>query len=313
MLEVIGISRRYGRFEAVKDFSFTALPGQVLGLLGQNGAGKSTLMNVLAGCLSPSAGRVLFNGVDLAHSPQQAKSHLGYLPEIPPVYPEMKVIEYLQFCCQLKGILKQDQQKHIMDIIQLVELGTVSHQLIGSLSKGFRQRVGLAQAMVGDPEVLLLDEPTSGFDPAQAVAFRKLIGKLAKNKVIVFSSHLLGEVEAICDRVLVIHQGRLVLDHLQQQDKEQILQYRLVVDALPAKVFGPLRQLQSVYRARLLGGSPRGSTTSIAVETKADSNFPREVFTLLCGLNAPVLELTPRQETLEDLFLRATANQEQPA
>lgn len=312
LLEVVNISRKYGQFEAVRDFSFTVLPGQVVGLLGQNGAGKSTLMGIIAGYLAPTAGRVSVFGQDLMNNPYLAKHHLGYLPENPPLYQELKVIEYLDFCCCLKGVAKKDCSAHLKEIIQLLEISDVQCQLIGSLSKGYRQRVGLAQALVGDPEILLLDEPTAGFDPSQAVLFRKLISRLSKKKIIIISSHLLSEVEAICDRVLVIHQGQLKLDRLLHSDTLQNIQYRLVVSAASGKFLSALRQLPSVHKTRLTANS-RQENTSLLIETKTDGNFPKEVFTLLSGLNAPILELTPLQEKLEDLFMRATAQRDESA
>lgn len=309
MLKVVGVSRKYGRFEAVKDFSFTAQCGQVVGLLGQNGAGKSTLMNLIAGCMSPTTGRISISGHDLTKNPESAKHNLGYLPEIPPVYPELKVTEYLRFCCQLKDVVRNDHTKHIRNILQLVELESVQQQLVGNLSRGYRQRVGLAQALVGDPDVLLLDEPTTGFDPAQTVAFRSLIRKLAPEKLILLSSHMLGELESICNRVLIIHHGRLKLDHLLSDTFIHNPRYRLVVDTAPQKIMSSLRQLPSVYRTIMEGSCSNPKTTRLIIETKTNSNFPKELFVLLSGLNIPILELTPLEEKLEDLFLRATAQE----
>ena len=197
MVRAEAVSRKYGRFLALSGVSFAAGSGEVIGLLGQNGAGKTTLMNVMAGCLAPSEGRVLIAGHDLVRSPFAARRALGYLSEVPPVYPELTVREYLQFCCRIKGVVRADEKRHLDEIIGLTGLMPMQHRLIGQLSKGFRQRTGLAQALCGDPEVLLLDEPTAGFDPAQAVAFRKLIRTLAKGKTIVFSSHLLHEVQEV--------------------------------------------------------------------------------------------------------------------
>ena len=308
MIRAENITRFYGRFEAVSDFSFTAKSGEVVGLLGQNGAGKTTIMNVLAGCLAPSRGRVFINSKDLASQPHSARRSLGYLPEVPPVYPEMTVQEYLQFSCRIKGVLKADEKSHIMEIMELTDLHEVKHQLISRLSKGFRQRAGLAQALCGDPEVLLLDEPTAGFDPMQTVAFRKLIRKLAKNKAILFSSHLLSEVQEICDRVLIIHNGKMILDRSNDQEA-QSTQYRLVVQGTPSRLLSPIRQLASVKRARLTGKN-QTDITRLMVETEPDSAFTGQLFTLLAGLNAPIMELTPLQDSLETLFLQANERSE---
>lgn len=305
MIRAVEVSRFYGRFEAVSGLSFTASSGEVVGLLGQNGAGKSTLMNVLAGFLAPSSGAVFINQHDIIHSPFAARRALGYLPEVPPVYPELTVLEYLRFCCRIKDVHRADEQRHIDEILELVGLKEVQRQLIGRLSKGFRQRVGLAQALCGNPDVLLLDEPTAGFDPAQAVAFRKLIRNLAKNRTILFSSHLLSEVQEICDRVLVIHKGRLLLDH-NNQSKPQSTHYRLLVQGSPARVLAPIRQLQSVRRARLETEAEQGYTR-MTIETEPESAFAVQLFNLLSGLGTPILELVPLQDTLESLFLRVTS------
>ena len=302
MIRAENITRFYGRFEAVSEFSFTAKSGEVVGLLGQNGAGKTTIMNVLAGCLSPSSGRVFINNKDLAAQPHEARRSLGYLPEVPPVYPEMTVQEYLIFSCRIKGVLKADEKDHIKEIMELTGLHEVKHQLIARLSKGFRQRAGLAQDLCGDPEVLLLDEPTAGFDPIQAIAFRKLIRRLVKNKAILFSSHLLSEVQEICDRVLIIHNGKMILDRRNDQEA-QSTQYRLIVQGLPSRILSPIRQLASVKRARLTG-EKQTDVARLLIETEPGSAFAGQLFTLLSGLNTPIMELTPLQDSLETLFLQ---------
>ena len=309
MIRVEGLFRKYGRFEAVRDVGFFAGKGEIVGLLGQNGAGKTTVMNVLAGVLAPSAGRVSILGHDIVSQPERAKPHIGYLPETPPLYPELTVLEYLRFCCRIKGVSGAGMDAHIQEIIGLTDLKEVESQLIGRLSKGFRQRAGMAQALCGDPEVLLLDEPTSGFDPLQALAFRKLVRKLAKEKAILFSSHLLGEVQAICDRVLIMHEGRLVMDHTALEADGQTPQYRLHIAALPARVVSPIRGLPSVRRVHLLSEGNE-KATRVLVDTEKGSAFQRELFTLLTGLNAPIMELTPLEEPLETLFIKATTGQQ---
>lgn len=301
------VSRKYGRFLALSGVSFAAGSGEVIGLLGQNGAGKTTLMNVMAGCLAPSEGRVLIAGHDLVRSPFAARRALGYLSEVPPVYPELTVREYLQFCCRIKGVVRADEKRHLDEIIGLTGLMPMQHRLIGQLSKGFRQRTGLAQALCGDPEVLLLDEPTAGFDPAQAVAFRKLIRTLAKGKTIVFSSHLLHEVQEVCDRVLVIHRGRLLVDHDLRQ-AAQSNRYRVVIQGEPERLLSPIRQLSSVCRVRQ--ENTTAGRTRLVVETKPDETFAKQLFHLLSAMGAPVLELTPLRDTLETLFLQATGGEE---
>ncbi len=307
MIRAEGLFRRYGRFEAVKAVSFAAGKGEVVGLLGQNGAGKSTIMNMLSGCLAPSAGRVEIMGHDLLTHPALAKRHMGYLPETPPLYPEMTVTEYLRFVCDIKGVLRTDREDHIEEIMELTGLQEVKDRLTGMLSRGFVQRTGLAQALCGDPEVLLLDEPTAGFDPVQAVAFRKLVRKLSKEKAILISSHILGELQAVCSRVLILDEGRLLLDHALDDTAGVPPQYRAVVALPPGRLLSQLRQLPSVRRIRQLPGHDPGQTVFIA-DTQPGKPFQAELFTLLSGLNAPILELTPLEDSLETLFIKVTGH-----
>lgn len=299
------ITRLYGRFEAVSDVSFTAYAGEIVGLLGQNGAGKSTIMNMLAGSLTPTSGRVYVKRKDVARHPQAVKHDVGFLPELPPLYPELTVQEFLHFCCRIKSVHPKEEQRHLEEIMDLTGIQDVSRQVIMSLSKGYRQRVGLAQALCGNPEILLLDEPTAGFDPKQAVDFRKLIRKLSRGKTILFSSHLLSEVQEICDRVLIVHHGKLLLDHDMKQN-QGCRSYRLVVSGSPGRVLPPLRQLSSVQRVKQLG-EPSPGVTRVTVQTAQDSAFTSQLFTLLSSLNTPILELTPMQDSLEALFLKVTA------
>jgi len=304
-------SRRYGQFEAVRDISFTARAGEVVGLLGQNGAGKTTIMNMLVGVLTPTQGRVLVDGQDMALHPLQARRALGYLPEIPPLYPEMTTQEFLVFCCQIKQVHRGDIARHVEELMTLADVHQVRHQLIGRLSRGYRQRVGLAQALCGDPAVLLLDEPTAGFDPMQAVIFRKLIRKLASGRVIIFSSHQLSEVQSVCDRALIIHQGELKLDHSLRQDTQDG-HFRVRLRGSSPRVLAQIRQLDSVRRVRQVEG-PHTQDLNLLVEASTDGSFQTQLFTLLSGLNAPLMELSPLSDSLEALFLRVTAQETQSA
>lgn len=308
MIQAEHITRRYGAFEAVKDLSFSVKIGEVAGLLGQNGAGKTTALHVLSGYLAPSKGTVKVNGIDLQKKPREAKRHIGYLPETIPLYPEMTPLEYLRFCCDIKAIHPQDREAHIQEIMALTDLSQVAHQSSGSLSKGYRQRLGLAQALCGGPEVLLLDEPTAGFDPVQSHAFRKLIRRLAKKHAVILSSHLLSEVQEVCDRILMISAGQLVLDRKAAQGSDKKPRFRLVVAASSALVLSPIRQLPSVRRVELVGKSSPEKTT-LLIETTEDGVFQHALFRLLSGLSAPILELSPLGDTLEELFLRVSSDQ----
>lgn len=309
MIQAEHITRRYGAFEAVKDLSFTVRTGEVVGLLGQNGAGKTTALHVLSGYLAPSEGQVRIHGIDLAKNPREAKRHLGYLPETVPLYPEMTPAEYLKFCCEIKSVHPQDQDRHIQEILQLTDLIQVKDQLSGTLSKGYRQGLGLAQALCGDPEALLMDEPTAGFDPVQSHAFRKLVRKLAKGHAIILSSHLLSEVQEVCDRILMIVSGKLVLDQRVAEDMRQHPRFRLVAAAPSALILPPLRQLPGVRRVEVTGGRGSADQTALIIETERDSAFQQGLFKLLSGLSAPIFELTPLGDSLEELFLRVSSGQ----
>ena len=305
------VTKNYGRLTALNDVSFTVKKGQVLGLLGQNGAGKSTLLNILSGYLSASSGNVIIHDADMLLHPLEAKAHIGYLPETPPLYIEMTVIEYLRFCCNLKGVVKADQVAHIDELIQLTGLTTVANRLIAHLSRGYRQRVGLAQALCGNPEVLLLDEPTAGFDPAQVVEFRGIIKMLAEKHTILFSSHVLSEVQAICERMLILHQGRLVYDQGAQDDSfhTSTRQFQLRIGLEKEQLLPALRGLPSVTRVKAT--LSESGITEALVDTPADSRFERELMTLLAGLQAPIMALIPLRDSLEDIFMRITSTSAQ--
>jgi ABC-2 type transport system ATP-binding protein len=211
MVEVSGLTKNYGGRGAVDHLDFTLEDGEITGLLGLNGAGKSTTMNIITGCLSATSGTVLINGIDIAAEPEKAKVHIGYLPEIPPLYTDMKVREYLDFVFDLKKV--KDRRKERMEEIRArTGIGEVFGRLVGNLSKGYKQRVGLAAALAGDPAILVLDEPTVGLDPAQIIEIRNLILELGKTRTVLLSSHILSEVQAVCGRVIVLHRGRMAAD-----------------------------------------------------------------------------------------------------
>ena len=220
MIEVINLTKRYGDKKAVDNISFKAEDGEVLGFLGPNGAGKSTTMNILTGYISCTDGKALIDGVDILEDPIKAKKQIGYLPELPPLYMDMTVKEYLYFVYDLKKC-KLPKVSHLKDICGLVKIDHVYNRIIKNLSKGYRQRVGLAQALIGNPKVLILDEPTVGLDPKQIIEIRTLIRKLGKNHTVILSSHILSEVQAVCDKIIVINEGKVVAndteEHLSQK------------------------------------------------------------------------------------------------
>lgn len=302
------VSKKFGTTLALKDITFSVEQGQVVGLLGQNGAGKSTLLNILSGYLPTTSGRVLLSGHDMLTNPLKAKASLGYLPENPPLYPEMTVFEYLKFCCNLKRVEKKDQKEHIEEILETTGLNQMRNRLIGNLSKGYRQRTGLAQALCGTPQILLLDEPTSGFDPTQVVEFRKTISSLSKKHTIIFSSHILSEVQSVCQRILILHQGRLVLDTDISHPSEKEKVFFLRIASGSGKILPAIRTLSSVRRAKLL--SDEENCCAMQITSTPEMSFEKELFALLSGLQTPILELTPLHDRVEDVFMRFTASGE---
>ncbi|MBQ1946915.1 MAG: ABC transporter ATP-binding protein [Clostridia bacterium] len=298
------VTKRYGASAAVQDLSFTIPDGQVVGLLGQNGAGKTTTLNILTGCLAPSEGSVSINGHDLLTEPRSAKQHLGYLPEIPPLYDEMTVESYLRFVCKLRLVVRADIAEHVRDIAEKTNLSDMLARRIGNLSKGYRQRVGLAQALCGDPEILILDEPTVGLDPRQTAELRETLRKIAKDRTVIFSSHILSEVQSLCDRVIILHHGKMVYDHdAHKLSPTTKMHARILADEktlLPA-----LRSLPHVTRVKALPAQETGCT-DVLIECSALLPAQKELHTLLAGLSAPLTRLVPMDETLEDVFLRCT-------
>jgi len=306
MIILSSVSKKYGEKEAVKKVSLRVETGEVLGLLGPNGAGKTTLLNMLTGFLAPTEGTITLEGHDICTEPREAKRLLGYLPESAPLYDEMTVVDYLKFVAALRLVVKEDIPAHVREIMKLTHLTDVAGRRIGNLSKGYRQRVGLAQALCGDPPVLVLDEPTSGLDPRQTVEFRELVRALAKGRTLIFSSHILSEVQEVCSRVVILDHGRIVFD----QDIKKLgagtgfkLSARICGEekiVLPA-----VRSLPSVMAAERKPCDEKGQT-EIVMTCRSGSEPEKELFTLLSGLEMPLMRLNRIEETLEKVFLSCT-------
>ena len=303
-----GISKRYGAHRALQDVSFTLPKGQILGLLGQNGAGKTTAMNILTGCLAPSAGRVTVGGFDVLTQPRQAKRMLGYLPEQAPLYDEMSVRAYLRFACELKEVERKAVAAHVEAVAEKTGLTDVLDRKIGNLSKGYRQRVGIAQALCGAPEAIVLDEPTAGLDPRQSSDVRRLVRELAGEHTVLFSSHILSEVQSVCDRVIILHHGRVICDSALQALRCGEQRLRAVIACGEGTLLPALRQLSSVSQVTTERGGEPG-LTQVVLTVKAGCPAERELFTLLSAMQAPLLRLAPVEESLEDVFLRATMDE----
>jgi ABC-2 type transport system ATP-binding protein len=308
VIHVSHLTKYYGDYAAVRDVSFDVPWGQIVGFLGPNGAGKTTTMRILAGYITATSGTAQIDGLDVFWQPVETRRRIGYLPENCPLYPEMRVVEYLHFRAGIKGIHGDLRRRRIDFVLDRCWLSDVRRQLIGTLSKGYRQRVGLADALLANPPVLILDEPTAGLDPAQIRETRKLIRELGEQHTILLSTHILPEVEMTCDRVIIIHRGRVVaassLEDLANQAGEQ--------RALVAEFAGPvdvtaIRSLAGVGRVE---DEPSGRGTRLAIATDS----PDELTPRLCALAGQrgwkLRELRPQQQTLEDLFVRITGEEE---
>lgn len=307
MIEVKNLTKRYGDIKALDDISFTVDTGEVLGFLGPNGAGKSTTMNIITGYISSTSGTVTVDGTEILENPRETKRKIGYLPEIPPLYPEMTVRKYLEFMFDLKKV-KLPKKEHIEEIMRLVRITDMADRLIKNLSKGYRQRVGFGQALLGNPPVLILDEPTVGLDPKQIIEIRKLIRSLGKKHTVLFSSHVLSEISATCDRIIVISEGRLVADSKADELSKALADTQklsLTVEGSTSDVLGEIKKIPGVkkyMKVRELGEK----SAVYSVEYGNEFDIRREVFSAMARINAPILEMKSGNESLEDMFLKLT-------
>ena len=309
MIEVKNLTKRYGANTALNKVSFKVEEGTIVGFLGPNGAGKSTTMNIITGYLSATSGSVTVQGKSTLENPNEVKKLIGYLPEMPPLYLDMTVKEYLNFMYELKGV-KLDRKQHIGEICRLTKIDNVYNRLVGNLSKGYKQRVGIAQALLGNPPVLILDEPTVGLDPKQIIEIRNLIKSLGKNHTIILSSHILPEVQAVCERVIVINNGRLVADGATDSLAHDLsAEHRLI-----ARIEGPendivqaIRGLEHIEEVYSLGEKEKG-VYEISIEGKAGYDLRRNLFALLTRKGWPMLALKNTDLTLEEVFLQLTSS-----
>lgn len=307
MIAVSNLAKHYGSKAALDGISFTVSEGEILGFLGPNGAGKSTTMNILTGYLSSTEGSASVGGFDVLDRPIEAKKLIGYLPENPPLYMDMTVKDYLNFIYDLKK-LKLDRAQHIKEVCGLVKIENVYHRLIKNLSKGYKQRVGLAQALLGNPKVLIMDEPTVGLDPKQIIEIRNLIKSLGKKHTIILSSHILPEVQAICDRVIVINDGKIVADDTTENLSKNLStdhRFTVRVEGPESDVYRLLNTIPAMKEVTTLGEKETGCYDFI-VESKPGEDVRREVFKRLAERGFPILGLRSSELTLEDIFLQLT-------
>jgi len=308
LIEVKNLVKRYGNHTAVNDLSFTVNRGQILGFLGPNGAGKTTTMNIITGYISATEGTVTVNGIDVFEEPEEVKKMIGYLPEFPPLYPDLTVWEYLNFVADIKKVKKSARRQMVNDVMEATKIADMRNRLIKHLSKGYKQRVGLAQAIMGYPEVIILDEPTVGLDPKQIIEIRDLIRDLSKNHTVILSSHIMQEVNAVCDSVMIIDKGRLIL-----QDKPENLSLhfgstgglKLVIKGNKNDVLNELKKIGRITKIEEKESLEEG-TVSFTVYCKEDDDIREEVFYSMSKNNTPILEMQSIRMSLEDIFIKVT-------
>ena len=306
MIEVRHLTKRYGAHLAVDDLSFTVESGKIYGLLGPNGAGKSTTMNIITGCLAASEGEVIVNGHDIFEEPVAAKKCVGYLPEIPPVYTDMTVSEYLRFIAEVKDVPAKERKAQLEEILESTGLADVRGRLINNLSKGYRQRVGIAQALVGNPEIVILDEPTVGLDPKQIIEIRDLIRMLGQKHTVILSSHILSEVSAVCDSVMIIAHGKMVANGTPEEltclfagDQEIHMELKGNEDA----VRGALGALENAAAAGIVC---ENGVTRATLRPENGADIRETVFRACAKANLPILEMHTERASLEEIFLELT-------
>ena len=305
MIKAQNLVKRYGSNYALNDVSFEIGKGEIVGLLGPNGAGKSTAMNILTGYLSATSGTVYINGIDMLEDPIGAKKNIGYLPEMPPLYPEMTVMEYLNFVYDLKSCAL-DRDAHLNEIISVVKLTEVKNRLIRNLSKGNKQRVGIAQALIGDPKVVIFDEPTVGLDPKQILAVRSLLRTLAKRHTVILSTHILAEVQAVCERVIIINKGKIIADERTEDIVRTIedgYKYRVKICGGTADVEGALKNLTGVRSVEPTGERDLDSYAYI-VESVRNTDVRKSIFALCVKNGWEIIGMEPYGTDLESVFIR---------
>ena len=305
MVEIKNLVKRYGSIKAVNGISFTVEDGEILGFLGPNGAGKSTTMNMITGYISSTSGSVTIDGYDILEDPKEAKSRIGYLPEIPPLYLDMTVRKYLEFMFDLKRV-SLPKREHISEVMKLVKITDVQDRIIKNLSKGYKQRVGFAQALLGNPPVLILDEPTVGLDPKQIIEIRNLIKSLGKKHTVIFSSHVLSEISATCDRIIVISGGKIVADAKTSELASSISgeqKLALEIEGSQSTILNGLKNIPGVLRVKKLRDVSEIAGRYV-VEYKNGVDIRREVFNAMALNNCPILNMQSGNETLEESFLQ---------
>ena len=310
MIEVKNLVKRYGNHAAVNDLSFTVETGKVVGFLGPNGAGKSTTMNMITGYIAPTEGEVLIDGIDIMDEPELAKKNIGYLPEIPPLYPDLKVREYLSFVAELKKVSKKDRDIEVHKIMSKTKTIDVSERLIKHLSKGYKQRVGLAGAMMGNPDILILDEPTVGLDPSQIIEMRELIRELSKNHTVLLSSHIMQEISAVCDEIIIINEGKMITKDTPENITKKMVDtngVHVVVKGDKTKLKEALRTISGIKNVSYDNDKDtEEDTTGLTIYCAEDEDIRVDLFYALAKAECPLIEMNKIDTSLEDAFLALT-------
>lgn len=307
MITVNRLTKQYGSRRAVSDLNFSLETGKIYGLLGPNGAGKSTTLNMITGCLAPTEGTVTIDGLDIYQNAKAAKAKLGYLPEIPPLYPEMTVWEYLLFVAEAKKIPSKQRSAALESVMTRTDIADVQSRLIKQLSKGYRQRIGIAQALLGDPEVVILDEPSVGLDPKQMMEIREMIAALKGSHTVILSSHILSEVQAVCDRVLIINQGKLIAEGTPEELEQRFHaapRVELTVKAEETAVRKILSHVPGI--CALTYAANDDGTARVTLETQQVQN--EQIFLAFSQAGCPILQMTSGKANLEDIFLELTGD-----
>lgn len=308
MIEIKNLTKFYGRNAAVKNISFNVNDNEILGFLGPNGAGKSSTMNIITGYLPSTSGKVLINGIDIAENPAAAKKQIGYLPEIPPVYQDMKVREYLKFAAGIKGIKKSDRAQQVEDVMEKLKIKDMEKRLIRNLSKGYKQRVGFAQALLGNPPILVLDEPTVGLDPKQVMEVRDLIRSLQKDHTVILSSHILQEIQAVCERVVIISRGEIkavdTIKNLEESVGEGILM-KLTADGARDEVSAFIEKIPGVVKIEDIV-YVKSNCYTYHVRAEGD-DVKKELMSGLIKNGYDISDISSERPSLEEVFVRLTA------
>lgn len=308
LIQIENLVKKYGQQTVLNGINLTVNEGEILGLLGPNGAGKSTTMNILTGYISATDGNIEVDGLNILKEPKKVKKKIGYLPEIPPLYMDMTVEEYLLFASKIKGINRKDIKNSIVKVIDLVKINNYRNRLIKNLSKGYKQRVGLAEAIIGNPEILILDEPTVGLDPKEIIEIRSLVKELGKTHTVILSSHILSEVSAICDRVVIINKGEIVASGTPYELSKRLIYNNKLLLRIKEKGKNTekiLQEIRGIQNIKIQGTVENG-TIDILVESKQNEDIREEIFFKLSKAEIPILMMKPLDLSLEEVFLQVT-------